>query len=172
MRRCTLTIAVGMCLLFCAFVLEGCGGHSAAPTAPTPPQDPTLQVTPGESNGPIRITFVDANISAGSTITGCGPRIEGCVGRLRMRFRLDPPSDGPALYARLYLHATNLVACLQGEIAPFTVRAGVPLTIDITADRADNCRTPTDIATMAFGVEGPIQVSSRQTWSVHYVFAP
>ena len=85
---------------------------------------------------------------------------------------VDPPSDGTALYARVYLHATNLVACLQGEVEPFTVQAGVPLTIAITADRADGCRTPTDIATMAFVVEGPIQVSSRQTWSLHYVFAP
>jgi hypothetical protein len=130
-----------------------------------------MQLTPGERSGPIRIAFVEANVSPGNTVTGCGPLIEGCTGRLRVRFRLEPPSDGPALFARVFLHATNLVACLQGEIEPFTVRAGNTLVIEITAVRADLCRTPTDIATMALVVEGPIQVSSRQTWSLHYVFS-
>jgi hypothetical protein len=52
------------------------------------------------------------------------------------------------------------------------VRAGAPLTIEVPADRADRCGTPATIATLALVVEGPIQVSSRQTWSLHYVFAP
>lgn len=164
-----LPIAVGARVLFAALGLEGCGGQLAAPT---PVPDPTLQVTPIESTGPIRIAFVSANISPGGTVAGCGALIEGCAGRLRMMFLLNPPSDGPVLYVRVYLHATNLQACLWGEIAPFSVRAGAPLTIEIPADRADRCGTPTTIATMAVVVEGPIQVSSRQTWAVHYVFAP
>jgi hypothetical protein len=156
-------------MLFATLVLAGCG-HQAS--APTPPPDPTLQVTPIDSDGPIRIAFVTANIAPGSTIAGCGALIEGCAGRLRMTFALNPPSDGPVLYARMYLHATNLQACLWGEIAPFTVRADVPLTIELPTDRADRCGTPTTIATMAVVVEGPVQVASRQTWSLRYVFAP
>jgi hypothetical protein len=156
-------------LVFVACVIGSCNGQ---PTAPSPTPDPALQVTPLDSAGPIRITFVKANIVPGSTVVGCGTRIEGCAGRLRLTFRLDPSSDGPVLYARVYLHATNLQACLWGEIEPFTVRAGDALTIEIPTDRADSCGTPATIATMAVVVEGPIQVSSRQTWSLHYTFAP
>ena len=157
--------------MLAVLVLDGCAGPPTAPTqAPGP--DPALQVTPIDNTGPIRIAFVNANVAPGGTVVGCGALIEGCTGRLRMTFLLTPPSDGPVLYTRVYLHATNLQACLWGQVAPFTVRAGVPLTIEIPTDQADNCSTPTTIATMALVVEGPIQVSSRQTWSLHYVFAP
>lgn len=164
-----LSNAVSVCVLLAATVLGGCDRQ---PAAPTPPPDPALRVTPIDSTGPIRIAFVNANIAPGSNIVGCGALIEGCAGRLRMTFLLNPPSDGPVLYARVYLHATNLQACLWGEIEPFTVRAGVPLTVEIPTDRADRCGTPTTIATMAVVVEGPIQVSSRQTWSLRYTFSP
>jgi hypothetical protein len=156
-------------LVFAMLAAAGCG---SAAVAPTPAPDPTSQVAPIESSGPIRITFVTANVLPGGVVTGCGSLVEGCTGRLRLTLRLEPPADGPVLYARIYLHATNLVACLWGESAPFTVRAGSAQTIDISIDRADRCGTPATIATMAAVVEGPIQVASRQTWSLHYVFAP
>jgi hypothetical protein len=156
-------------VLFAALVLAGCGSQ---PAAPSPLPDPNLQVTPIETSGPIRITFVSANISPGGTIAGCGTLIEGCTSRLRITLQLAPPSDGPVLYVRIYLHATNLVACLWGETAPFAVRAGVQSAIEIPLDRADRCGTPATIATMAAVVEGPIQVASRSAWSLHYVFAP
>ena len=140
--------------------------------APSPPPDPNLQVTPIDSTGPIRIAFVSANVAPGGTVTGCGSLIEGCTNTLRMTFQLAPPSDGAVLYMRIYLHATNLVACLSGETAPFVVQAGTLRTVEIPIDRADRCGTPTTIATMAAVVEGPVQVASRQTWSLHYVFAP
>lgn len=139
---------------------------------PTPAPDPTLQVTPIDNTGPIRIAFVSANIAPGSTVGSCGAVIEGCAGRLRMTFRLNPPSDGPVLFVRMFLHATNLQACLWGELGSFSVQAGAPITIEVPADRADRCGTPTTIATMAVVVEGPIQVSSRQTWSLRYTFTP
>jgi hypothetical protein len=165
MKRC-----VG--LMSSAFVLLGAVSCGSAPVAPTPAADPTSQVKPLESTGPIRITFITANVSPGSVVAGCGPLIEGCAGKLRLTLRLEPPADGPVLHARIYLHATNLVACLWGEIAAFTVRAGTPQTMDVSIDQADRCGTPATIATMAAVVEGPIQVASRQTWSLHYVFAP
>lgn len=162
-------MTVAVWVLCSASLLLGC---DRSPATPTPTPDPTLQVTPIDSTGRIRITFVNANISPGSTIVGCGPLIEGCAGRLRMMFRIEPPSGGPVLYARVYLHAMNLQACLWGQIEPFTVRAGVPLTIEMPVDQADRCGTPTTIATLALVVEGPIEVSSRQTWSLRYTFAP
>jgi len=155
--------------LCAALILSACGNQS---TAPSPPADPRLQVTPIDSSGPVRISFLSANVTPGSVVAGCGTLIEGCAGRLRMTFRLDPPSDGPVLYSRVYLHATNLVACLWGETAPFSVQARVPSVVDIPLERADRCGTPTTLATMAVVVEGPVQVASRQTWSLHYEFAP
>jgi hypothetical protein len=150
-------------------LLAACAGPGIAPS---PPPDPHLQVTAVDSSGPVRITFVSANITPGSVVTGCGSLIEGCAGRLRMTFRLDPPSDGPVLYARVYLHATNLIACLWGETAPFAVQARLPTVMEIPLDRADRCGSPNTMATLAVVVEGPVQVASRQTWSLYYVFAP
>jgi hypothetical protein len=89
-----------------------------------------------------------------------------------MTLRLDPPSNGPVLYVRLYLHATNLIACLWGDSGPFPVQALTARLIEIPLDGADRCGTPTTMATMAAVVEGPIEVASRQTWSLHYTFAP
>jgi hypothetical protein len=149
-----------------------CGSDGGGAVAPTPPRDPATQVTPLDTSGPIRISFLSANVSPGSVVSGCGPLIEGCAGRLRLTLRIEPPNDGPVLYTRIYLHATNLIACLWGETDPFTVRAGVTQTIDVSMDRTDRCGTPTDIATMAAVVEGPTQIESRQTWSLRYVFAP
>lgn len=158
------------CLLALAtLVVVGCRRTS---TNPDPAPDPRLQVTPADSSGPVRIAFAGANVAPGNTLSGCGGFIEGCAGRLRLTFHLTPQFGGPVLYVRVYLHATNLVTCLSGELPPFTVQAGRALTIEIPADRADACVTPTTIATMAVVVEGPIEVASRQTWSLHYVFAP
>jgi hypothetical protein len=161
--------SVSSWVLSVGLTLAACGSQS---TAPSPPADPTLQVTPIDSSGPVRISFLSANITPGSVVAGCGGLIEGCAGKLRMTFRLDPPSDGAVLYTRVYLHATNLVACLWGETAPFGVQGRTPSVVDISFDRADRCGTPTTMATIALVVEGPIQVASRQTWSLRYVFAP
>jgi hypothetical protein len=157
-----------LCVLASIVVWGSCGGQPASPSS----VDPIRQVVPLESSGPIRITFASANIPPGSTVAGCGALIEGCANRLHLSFVLNPPSSGPVLYARVYMHATNLQACLWGEIAPFTVNAGGPMTIEIPADRTDQCRVPTDIATMAVVVEGPIEIASSQTWSVRYTFMP
>jgi hypothetical protein len=169
MLRTRLTAGITAWALSEALIGPGC---TAQTTAPSPPPDTTTQVTPIDSTGPVRISFVSANVAAGSAVAGCGPLIEGCAGRLKMTFLLNPPSDGPVLYVRVYLHAANLIACLWGETAPLSVQAGVPTVIEIAIDRADRCGTPTTISTMATVVEGPIQVASRQTWSLHYVFNP
>jgi hypothetical protein len=170
MTRCGACRSGLVALASCAaFVLTACGNHTMTPS---PRTDPNLQVTPIDSSGPIRISFVSANIPPGSTVAGCGNLIEGCASKLRVTLRLDPPTDGPVLYARIYLHATNLIACLWGETVPFAVQAGVPSTIEIPLDRAEGCGTPIAIATMAAVIEGPIQVASRQTWSLHYVSIP
>ena len=129
----------GLVVMLAALVLDGCGAQPTAPT-PAPGPDPAFQVTPIENTGPIRIAFVNANVAPGSTVVGCGPLIEGCTGRLRMTFLLTPPLDGPVLYARVYLHATNLQACLWGEVAPFPVHAGAPITIEIPTDRGHQLR--------------------------------
>jgi hypothetical protein len=156
-------------LMLGVLAVAACGGN---PVGPAPPPDRSSEVTPGDSTGPVRITFVAGNIAPGTVVDGCGTLIEGCAGRLRVTLKLEPPAEGVALYARIYLHATNLVACLSGETGSFVLRAGVPQMIEIVLDRADRCGTPTTMATMAAIVEGPAQIASRQTWAVRYVFAP
>ena len=170
MRPCTARTSIAATWMLCwALILNGCGNQG---TAPSPPPDPTSQVTPIDSSGPIGIRFLGANVSPGNVVAGCGPLIAGCSGKLQMTFQLDPTSDGTVLYMRVYLHATNQIACLWAETLAFSVQARVPSVITIPISSADRCGTPTTIATMAAVVEGPIQVSSRQTWSLRYVFAP
>ena len=154
-----------------ASLVAACGD---GPAAPSSVPDPNLQVTPtSDTSGPIRLAFVSANIAPGSTVTGCGPFIEGCSGALRITLQLSPPADGPVLYVRIYLHSQrNGMACLWGETGPFVVRAGQPLNVEVPLGNADVCNTPETLVSMDGIVEGPVQVASRQVWLLHYVFGP
>ena len=143
-----------------------------SPSAPAP-IDPSSGVSPIAGSGPVRITFRGANVSPGGTIAGCGPFVAGCIGRLRITVDLAPPLDGPVLYVRLYLHSMrNGVACLSGTTAPMTLKANQRMTVDVTLNDADVCGMPDTMATMDAIVEGPVEVASRQAWSLRYVFAP
>ena len=160
-----------------AVLLAVCGENPTTPLpSPTPPASPTpdprTQVVPGAGTGPVRIQFAGANIAPGSTVSGCGVLIEGCAGRLRMAFDLHPPSTGHVLYVRVFIHATNQIACLWGQTGEMDLQAGVVRRVEIPLDDADRCGTPVTIATMDAGVEGTIEVASRQEWALHYVFAP
>lgn len=130
-------------------------------------------MTPFDASGPVRITFVRASAQPGSIISGCGPMIAGCVGRLVISLLLSPPSDGPVLYVRVYLHSMrNGQACLWGQTVPFTVRGGQPVGVDVTLDQSDACGTPESFATMDAVVVGPVQIDARQAWNIHYTFNP
>jgi hypothetical protein len=160
-----------------AALLAACGESPTMPhPSPTPPAsptpDPTTQVVPIAGTGRVRIEFAGANVAPGSTVSGCGVLIEGCAGRLRMSFDLHPTSTGHALFMRVFVHATNQIACLWGETGEFDLQAGVVRRIEIPFDNADRCGVPVTIATMDAGVEGTIEVASRQEWALHYVFAP
>jgi hypothetical protein len=159
-------------LMLVGCVAAGCGTESTGPSPP--PLDPNLQVTPTtDASGPIRISFVSANIAPGSTVTGCGPAISGCEGRLRITLQLQPPSDGPVLYVRIFLHSQrNGVACLWGESGAFTVQAAQSRLVEVPIDRSDACGTPETLVAMVGIVEGPVQIASRQVWTLRYVFAP
>jgi hypothetical protein len=161
-------VAAASAIALIVSTLDGCGRV----TQPSPAPDPARQVTPTESTGPIRITFVNASVPPGSTVAGCGPFVDGCRGRLHIVLQLMPPSDGPVLYVRVYLHSMrNGVACLSGQTPPFDVRANQPVTVDVALDQADVCGTPDTMATMDAAVEGPAPIASRQVWSLRYVFA-
>jgi hypothetical protein len=161
-------------LAFAGLLLCGIGGGCREPSAPpTAPSDPPI-VTPIEATGLVRIAFVRSNVPPGGSIAGCGPTVAGCAGRMVITLRLQPTSDGPVLYTRVYLHSMrNLVACLTGQTPPFTLRAGQPVDVDVTLDLFDTaCGTPETIATMAAVVVGPVEVDSRQTWSTRYTLNP
>ena len=154
-------------------LLAACGGNT--PATPSPAPDPRLQVTPtGDASGPIRISFLSANIQPGSTIGGCGATMSGCEGKLRVTLQLAPAFDGPVLYVRVYLHSQrNGVACLWGEAPGFTVAAGHTQTVEVPIDRSDSfCAPPEALVSMDGIVEGPVQIASRQVWTLYYVFTP
>jgi hypothetical protein len=162
--------AVAPATVVITLVLAGCSGTSgpAAPSGPT-----TSTPLPTEQSGPVAITFVGATPPPGSTVTGCGTSVRGCESRLSMRFSLRAQAPGPVLGVRVFLHATNLLACLQATHGPFELAAGETREVSVTFDHADDrCPIPLDIINMALVVEGPGQVASRQTWSVTYTFVP
>lgn len=128
---------------------------------------------PLDAAGPTQIRFVNSTPAPGSTFSGCGTRIEGCRGRLRVSLALTAPSGGPVLYVRAYVHSMrNLQACLIGQTAPLTLAANMPTPIEVIFDQADDCIVPDTMATMDAIVEGPVQTASRQAWSVRYLFTP
>ncbi|MFA5908883.1 MAG: hypothetical protein WC815_08915 [Vicinamibacterales bacterium] len=153
-----------------ALTLAGCR-DSPNPVAPSPP--PVPQPVLIEQTGPVEIVFLGATPSPGSTLTGCGTRISGCVNRVAMRLALRAQDSGPVLGARAFLHATNLQACLLTFTGPFELARGETRELSIVFDESDNCPVPLTIATMAVVVEGPAPLgASRRAWTLSYTFAP
>lgn len=153
-----------------AFTLSGCR-DAPTPVAPSPPALPQPVLI--EQSGPVEIVFLGATPSPGSTLTGCGNRISGCINRVAMRFSLRAPDAGPLLAARAFLHATNLQACLLTTTGPFELARGETRELSIVFDESDNCPVPLTIATMAVVIEGPAPLgASRRAWTISYTFAP
>jgi hypothetical protein len=151
-----------------ALALAGCR-DARHPAAPSPPASTPVLI---EQTGPVEIVFLGATPTPGSTVAGCGTRISGCINRVAMRFSLRAQDAGPVLWARAFLHATNLQACLLTTTGPFELGRGETRELSIVFDQFDNCPIPLTIATMAVVVEGPVQVASRRAWTVAYTFAP
>jgi hypothetical protein len=151
-----------------AFTLVACR-DSTTPTTPSPP--PTATAVPTGSTGPVGIVFLDASPPPGATITGCGTTASGCRNRLSMRFSLRAQEAGPVLGVRVFLHATNQVACLIADVGPLDLARSEVRELAVVFDQAEGCGVPFTIANMALVVEGPGQVASRQTWSISYTFA-
>jgi hypothetical protein len=154
--------------------MGACDGNlPPEPDAPIPPAP--AGVTPGASTGPTRIVLVAAAPAAGSAIAGCGSGADGCVGRIRMTFRLTPTGSGTVLWCAAFLHATDKTSCLQGRTTGFPLRAGEAQTIEVVFDLpagGDRCRTPLDITDLDLAVEGTAAVASRQEWAVRYRLLP
>jgi hypothetical protein len=164
---------VGMAALA---ALPACGSYAPPPPSPgptpTPTPDTSAIVVPGAGTGPTRITFVDAQPIPGSTLSGCGPRVAGCAGRVRMTFNV-PMTGGHVLFMRAYLHDTRKIACLTASTGSFDLGAGQRSAVEMVFDQADDvCGTPLTIATMDAGMEGTVEIASRQEWGVRYGFAP
>ncbi len=153
----------------------GTATTSSTSTASTTSIPDTGQVTPILSEGPVTIQFLDSAPVPGSTLSGCGTHVEGCRGRLAMSFRLLSRQNGTASRMDVFLHATNQAACLMTRTGPIEVRAGIPLDLDLVlnqTDLTDFCRAPLTMATMDAVLTGPIEVASRQAWSLFYRFEP
>ena len=153
--------------LLLAGSLVACG-DDAGPMGPSLPTGPVLI----EQSGPVAISILEATPPVGSTLTGCGPRISGCVDRVRIRFSMRAPEAGTVLYVAAFLHATNLRACLLGRTDGFTFGAGETRVVEVVFDSADDCQVPLTVATLAVVVEGTVQVASRRAWTLAYGFSP
>lgn len=155
-----------------ALISAACDG-ARTPSAPSPPSPPPVaQPIPLEQSGPVAIVYAGATPVPGSTISGCGTSIAGCVNRVTMHFLLRARDPGPVLTVRAFLHATNLQACLFADTGPFQLGQDEARPLSLVFDRSDGCGVPLTIATLAVVVEGPVQVASRQTWSLAYTFRP
>ncbi len=155
--------------------LPACGSYVPPPPSPTPTPTPDASATvlPGAGSGPTRIAFVSAQPMPGSTVSGCGPRISGCAGRVRMTFNVQSAAGGHVLFMRAYLHDTRKIACLTASTGPYELGAGQTTAVDLVFDQPDDvCGTPLTIANMDAVVEGTVEIASRQEWAVRYGFLP
>jgi hypothetical protein len=162
-----------LALLLALLPPVGCGSDD---TPSTPSGLPG--VAPGTGSGPVRIELVAADPLPGQTVSGCGPTAAGCIGRIRMTFRLTPAAGSPVgQFAVAWLHAQNRIACLQSRVSgPLPLQpAPAPTTLVLVFDQSDpsgSCGTPLDVQALAFVIEGPIEVASRQEWQLAYRLMP
>ena len=157
-----------------ALLAGGCGAGPSAPSPPaaSPSPSPARAVVEGSRSGPTAIVFLDAQPAPGSSIV-CGGAVAACAGRIRVRLRLEPQRRGTSLFTSVTLHATNKIACLRGHLPGRVLEAGRPETIEIIMDEVDGaCGLPSTLTHMAAGVEGVVEVASRQDWSIHYDLLP
>jgi hypothetical protein len=159
-------------------VAAGCGGEGAPTVVPsaTPVSTPTpgpADVVIGAHTGPTQITFLAAEPAPGATLEGCGSDASGCVGRVRMRFRLVSPAGGPVLDAIGFLHATTKLACYRGTTGRLDLAPGVAREIEISFGEPDPaCAVPATISDMKLVLSGPVETASLQEWAVRYELRP
>jgi len=172
MRRVAVLAAIG--LAACGSEGDGPVGPPTPPTTVAPTPDPGTTAVPGASTGPTAITLLAAQPPPGATIGGCGPSLDGCPERVRMRFRLLSPTAGPVLWVVGFLHGSNRLACLSGRVDGFALGANDPREVEIAFDTPDldACTPPVTIANLAVVVEGTVEVASRQEWAVVYQLNP
>ena len=152
-------------------VLASCRDSPARPSRFAVAPDPS-QAVAGSATGPTRITFVSADPRPSTTVSGCGPDVRGCPGRVRMVFRLTPSGTGPVLRFVVFLNAASKPACFLASTGPFALRAGEETTFQVVLDPSEACLTPVAITDLAANVEGTVEVASRQEWTIGYTFAP
>lgn len=153
-------------------VLLACGCGGSPSSGPTPEATPSPSALPGvvigARTGSTQITFSDATPLPGATLTGCGSTTIGCAGRITIRLDLLSPIGGTVTGLSVFLHGTNLQACLTGRIVAFELPAGTKRRVDVVLDQADQCGTPVEIRNADAAVEGPNGIAARQEWGVLY----
>ncbi len=151
-----------------ALVLSGCGGSPGSGPTPPPQPSPLPGITIGARTGSTLIVFADATPLPGATLTGCGATTVGCAGRVTIRLDILSATGGPVTGLSVFLHGSNLRACLLGRIGAFELAAGTTRRLDVLLDQADQCGTPADIRTADAALEGPNGIAARQEWGVVY----
>lgn len=157
-----------------ALVACGCGGSPASGPSPSPTPTPTptpsalAGVVVGARTGVTQITLSAASPPPGATLSGCGATATGCAGRITMSLDLLSPTGGPVIGLSLFLHGSNLQACLIGRVGAFELSPGTTRRVEVVLDQADLCGTPVDVRTADASLEGPNGIAARQEWGVSY----
>lgn len=158
-------------------------------TSPTPPEQPSLpepqappepmlstDVVRTVTEGPAIMTFLSADPSPGSTLSGCGTSVEGCEGRIRVRVRVETSTGGNIVDLSAYLYGTERrIACLISRDTlggSFELRAGQPREFEFLFDRSDDCPTPEKIRAMNVISSADVNASGRQGWLIEYGLEP
>lgn len=144
------------------------------PASPSPTPEPFDPNAPrvGAHTGSVAIEYLGTNIAPGLTITGCGPTLAGCAGRLRLTFRLRSSGAGSVLRTAGSLHGANKVPCLSAVGGAFSLAANTTLLLDLVFDDVNPaCALPFESTDLGINVEGSADASGRQEFGIRYRFA-
>ena len=160
-----------------AAVAVAAGGGTPAPMTaptpqPTPTPDPRTVITPTRTIGRVRITLSSITPAPGSTISGCGPDLNGCAGRLAINFTLIPGTvQGAFQFTARTLDPTPTV-CLWSGFLPLSLRANETASISVALIPASTCRTPVTMTLLRASVWEDGSETSVQDWTFTYGFSP
>jgi hypothetical protein len=133
--------------------------------------DPRSLAVPSANSGPGKITFVNSNPDPGSSMSGCGPTVAGCAGRLKVVFNVRPDVNLVSQRLRVTFSTAD-EARLTCSSTTFDLDAGQTFAIQVECPgSASDVPTPFRTATMMVETgAGPARI--EQDWKVPYSFLP
>ena len=140
-------------------------------TTDSPSADPRSLAVPAGSSGPGHITFVNSNPVPGASVSGCGPAVGACAGRLKVVLSLKPDVDLGSQRLRVSFFSEDQ-SRLECSSTTFDLGAGQTFAIEVSCpgpvvDAPTPFRTAKMIAETGTGTS-----RIEQDWNVAYSFLP